>query len=344
MVLVIAKRSAYFCCATRVRAESPVACAALELAMSECRLANPHGGIDLGDVTPRLLDMRFADDILIFANTKEEVQNLLNSLVRHLATAGLVLNTSKTVALTTESQPLSFIQVGDGDMIKVLGYSKSHKWFGCMLCAFPGLDSDVEYYLQQAATAFQKHRWILLCKDPLSNIDCGISKQLLLQQLASLQSTDHHTENIWWSMMFSFENLFVALWGLHRAQIGQHNGMIFCMNWICGQITGSMPMEFLLGQRNAWLNPGIFRFLHCKFTGRTLGEEDACMATTSNISSAWTPETNLGHEIKNVLQVQGFGQLGDCCEKCGPMGLSLAVFPGFLLYVIIFSTFSERCL
>ena len=76
-----------------MRAESMVVCAALELAMSEWRLANPHGGIDLGDATPRLFDLRFADDILIFANTKEEVQNLLDSLVRYLATAGLVLNT-----------------------------------------------------------------------------------------------------------------------------------------------------------------------------------------------------------------------------------------------------------
>ena len=119
-------------------------CAALELAMSEWRLANPHGGVDLGDAMPRLLDLRFADDILIFANTKEEVQNLLDSLVRHLATAGLVLNTSKTVALTREAQPPSLIQVGDSHMIKVLGYSESHKWLGCMLSASPGLDSDVE--------------------------------------------------------------------------------------------------------------------------------------------------------------------------------------------------------
>ena len=144
--------------------------------MSEWRLANPHSGIDLGDATSRLLDLRFADDILIFANTKDEVQRLLDSLVRHLATAGLVLNTSKTVALTTESQPPSFIQVGDGHMIKVLGYSESHKWFGCYVVRFP---------------------WSLDCKDLLSNIDCGISKQLFLQQLASLQSTDHLTENIW---------------------------------------------------------------------------------------------------------------------------------------------------
>ena len=146
-------------------------CAALELAMSEWRLAKPHGGINFGDAMLRLLDLRFADDILIFPNTIKEVQNLLDSLVRHLVTARLVLNTSETVALA-EAQPPSCIQVGDSHMIKVLGYSESHKWLGCMLCASPGLDSDVEYRLQQAAKAFQKHHWMLQCKD------CSIKHRL----------------------------------------------------------------------------------------------------------------------------------------------------------------------
>ena len=46
-------------------------------------------------------------------------------------------------------------------MIKVLDQTDSHKWLGCMLCAFPGQDFDVEYYLQQAAAAFHKHHWML---------------------------------------------------------------------------------------------------------------------------------------------------------------------------------------
>ena len=45
--------------------------------MSEWRLAKPHGGKNFGDAMLRLLDLRFADDILIFPNTKKEVQNLL---------------------------------------------------------------------------------------------------------------------------------------------------------------------------------------------------------------------------------------------------------------------------
>ena len=70
-------------------------CAALELTMCEWRAANPQAGMDLGDDMLRLLDVRFADDVRIFGTTKEEVQNLLDSLVRHLAAAGLKLNTSK---------------------------------------------------------------------------------------------------------------------------------------------------------------------------------------------------------------------------------------------------------
>ena len=61
-----------------------------------------------------------------------------------------------------------------------------------------------------------------------------------------------------------------------------------------------------------------FRILHCKFTCRTLGEEDTCMETTSNISSAWTP-TNLGHEIGNVLQVQSFA-IGKLLREMRPDG------------------------
>ena len=38
-----------------------------------------------------------------------------------------------------------------------------------------------------------------------------------------------------------------------------------------------------------------FRFLHCKFSSRTLGEESVCVATTSNTSFPWTPTAGLGH-------------------------------------------------
>ena len=77
---------------------SRLSCAAFELAISDCKVANPQGGINLGDNMLRLLDLRFADDVLIFANPREVAQNVLDSLMRHFAPAGLVLNTPKRVA------------------------------------------------------------------------------------------------------------------------------------------------------------------------------------------------------------------------------------------------------
>ena len=133
----------------------------------------------------------------------------------------------------------------------MLGYPESHKWLGCMLCASPGLDSDVEYHLQQAAKAFQKHGWILKCKN------CFIKHRLRYFEAIVSSTTcfaaEHrplyrkHLEKF----ASNFENLFVALLGLHHAQIGQHSGMIFCMVGTCVWITDPMPVEFLGGQRNA---------------------------------------------------------------------------------------------
>ena len=122
-------------------------------------------------------------------------------------------------------------------MIEVLGYAESHKWLGCMLCTCPGQDSDVEYHLQQAAKAFQKHRWMLQCKD------CSIKHRLRYFEavVPSCFAAEH--------LPLYFANLFVPLWGLHQARIGQRNGMRFYMSGICASITGFVPVD--PGQKGA---------------------------------------------------------------------------------------------
>ena len=199
--------------------------------MFQWTAANPQGGIDLADDMLRLFDLGFADDVLISGNTKEKVQNLLDILVRHLATAGLMLNTSQTVALTTEAQPLSFIQVGDNHMIKVLGHSASHRWLGSQ--GFP----------------------VGLCQ---------------------------------WNF--------------------------FLVREVCDSIR------------------------------RTLGEESTGVESTSTKSFPWAPTTKLGHRTGNFLQVQSFGQLGKCCEKCDSMGCFASDFPTFVFHVNAAATFPKRCL
>ena len=96
----------------------------------------------------------------------------------------------------------------------------------------------------------------------LSNIGCGISKQWFPQQLAWLHNADNYAENIWRSMTFNFENLFVALGGLHRARIGHRNGIKFYMTEVCAWTTGPCQWNFFLVSE---LHDSIleFRFLHC---------------------------------------------------------------------------------
>ena len=52
-------------------------------------------GFDLGDGLPPVLDLRFADDILISAKSSHEIMTLLDKLLQFLGDAGLKLNAEK---------------------------------------------------------------------------------------------------------------------------------------------------------------------------------------------------------------------------------------------------------
>ena len=67
-----------------------------------------------------LLDLRFADDILLFAKTFEETKFLLDQkLVTCLAEVGLHLNVGKTKILTTQSQSPSEVLLRNGQVTEV---------------------------------------------------------------------------------------------------------------------------------------------------------------------------------------------------------------------------------
>ena len=120
-------------------------------------------GIDLGDGGMNLIDLRFADDLLVFAKSSAEASFILDRLVEELSAVGLILNAAKTFALTTEAQPAANLQTPGGIEIKVLPREEGHKWLGCMLstAGVDGFEVDAEYHLQAASRAFYASRWIL---------------------------------------------------------------------------------------------------------------------------------------------------------------------------------------
>lgn len=95
--------------------------------------------------------------------------------------------------------------------------------------------------------AFEKHHWMLQCKECSIKHRLRYFETIVLPQLASLQSTRRYTENTCTNMAFNSENLFVALW---------RNGMLCCVNGKCVWITMLVPVEFPPGQRSVWFNTG----------------------------------------------------------------------------------------
>ena len=69
--------------------------------------AMEHLGLDLRDGGRSLLDLRFADDILIFGTDYHVNGVLFDKFVENLAAVGLQLKVQKTKVLTTQAQPPS---------------------------------------------------------------------------------------------------------------------------------------------------------------------------------------------------------------------------------------------
>ena len=127
----------------------------------------------------------------------------------------------------------------------------------------------------------------------VSNIGCGVSKQLFLQQLASQQNTDHYTKK-------HFKKYDIQFQKFVRRIVEPPPGTNWSPQWhdilheYARGLLGPCQWTFLLVKkvRDSILE---FRFLHCKLTCRTLGEESTCVATTSNTSFPWMPTASLGH-------------------------------------------------
>ena len=123
-------------------------------------------GIDLEDGGEHLLDLRFADDILVFATSSQQAAYLLDELMVALADVGLILNQDKTKLLTTQAQPPKTITTPGGLSVAVVDRDRCRKWLGCILSGNNRGSQrlDLEYHLQAASKAFFANRNILCNK------------------------------------------------------------------------------------------------------------------------------------------------------------------------------------
>ena len=95
------------------------------------RLSSEGFALQADDLVERLTNIRYADDILLFAKDLDECQFMLESLVEVLREYGLELNMQKTKILSTHFAPLdqTFLITNQGS-VEILATRSKHKYLG----------------------------------------------------------------------------------------------------------------------------------------------------------------------------------------------------------------------
>ena len=139
--------------------------AGLELALARWKCNLSSHGLHVGG-TERLTNIRYADDILLYAKSLEELVFMMEWLVHELTKVGLQLSSAKTKIFTTQAltKPL-FVEVG-GEMVEVLMCDQTHKYLGRRLCGSLARRHVVEFNhrVQLAWNKFHRHRRVLVNK------------------------------------------------------------------------------------------------------------------------------------------------------------------------------------
>ena len=115
--------------------------AALEQCMRRWKQGLSDHGIKVSNDNgaQRLTNVRFADDLIIYANSLDELTAMVEALVQELGRAGLSLNSRKSKIFTLDEAYCStaaplFVDIADG-MVEVVRGDDAHKYLGV---SFPG--------------------------------------------------------------------------------------------------------------------------------------------------------------------------------------------------------------
>ena len=217
--------------------------------MASWRFKHSHAGVDLNDGLRPLLDLRFADDVLLFAKSFSEAATLLDSLVQSFADVGLRLNANKTLVLTMQAQPPSVMQTNTGIELQIVDRDACHRWLGCMFTAGRSKQhcQDVRFHLTQAAKAFFANRWVLRDK----NVSLGARLRFFQSVVTPVacfasgyrmvRSQDLQAMNV------EFRKLLRSIVGPPQNIVGKHPGTKSCMSGMREHVALQTDIAFWIG-------------------------------------------------------------------------------------------------
>ena len=247
-------------------------------------------GIEMQDGMPRLLDLRFADDIFIFGSTSVECLELLDALEDDLDEVGLFLNLNKTVLLTNGAQPPNFLQTRRQKLLQVKAGLSGHKWLGCIFCMGNNgrTKLDFTHHLQAASRTFFSHKQILCdhsarLKDRLRFFDATVSPVALF---GAAHRTLHQGDL--YQMDITFRKLL-------RAMVGPPPGIDWSCDWhVILHSWNDRVQRFTnlfhikTWSRRLWNIIGNWGGVCCKSPTGTLDQPGTCLEP-SGTSSLWLP-------------------------------------------------------
>ena len=142
---------------------------ALDVARTKWKQKLSTHGWKIDEQYLRLTYMRYADDIILYAKSKDELRSMLELFVTELSHIGLTLNEDKTKILTCShiDQPDN-ISV-HGMPIEILSQTKAHKYLGRLISLNPTdrISKEVKARMRAAWSTFHQYRKCL-CNHAIS--------------------------------------------------------------------------------------------------------------------------------------------------------------------------------
>ena len=113
----------------------------LDIAFGNWELQLNGEGIFIGDLRKRLSNTRYADDVLLYAKSLEELQTMIELLIVELRKVGLHLNADKTNILHSsmhgKGSDKDYVDI-NGEFVQVLHEEQSHRYLGRSISFFAG--------------------------------------------------------------------------------------------------------------------------------------------------------------------------------------------------------------
>jgi len=165
---------------------------------------NIEQGVKQGDVIrhgSRLTNMRYVDDLMMFATFSNDLIYMLEALIPELVACGLQVNSATTKILTTSPSESSECVDVCGEMVQVIHSETVRKYLGNLSGNFLARkNSEFAHRLQVAGNKFHKYNHILLNKHVslvlrLKLFDAVVSPAMLFG-LATLPLTKGCSQNL----------------------------------------------------------------------------------------------------------------------------------------------------